>query len=179
MFSKNLKTERLMLRPAELSDAEAIFDRYASDPVVTQFLCWKTHATVEETHAFLESKLAATANLTGARWAICLHGDPLPWGSIIAWLRGSQVELGYYIARPLWGQGMMVEAARSVMAEAWRHETVWRICASCHPENKGSARVLEKCGMSFEGVMRRCYVLPQMGSEPQDSLLYAQVRDDL
>lgn len=179
MFATTLTTDRLTLRPLELSDAEAIFDRYASDPQVTQFLTWRTHTSAEETRTFLDGAPLPTKNFTEMRWAICLRNDPLPWGMITAWIRGSQVELGYCLAQPKWGQGIMSEATKAVMEEAWRHERIWRIGASCHVENKGSARVLEKCGMSFEGRVRRRCVLPQVGSEPQDSLLYAQVRDDL
>ncbi len=179
MFATTLTTNRLTLRPLQISDAESIFDRYASDPEVTRFLSWPTHTSLEETRSFLENPPKPTKGFTEVRWALCLHDDPLPWGMITAWIRDSQVDLGYCLARPLWGQGIMTEATRAIMKEAWRQESVWRVSASCHPENKGSARIMEKCGMRLEGTLRRRSVLPQMGSEPQDALLYAQVRDDL
>ena len=46
-------------------------------------------------------------------------------------------------------------------------------------DNVGSQRVMEKCGLRREGVLRRQFVMPQIGREPQDCALYAQVRDDL
>ncbi len=179
MFATTLTTDRLTLRPFQLSDAEAIFDRYSSDPEVTRFLSFPTSTSVEDVLVFLNGFPEPTAQLIEINWALCLHDDPLPWGSLAAWIRGSQVEIGYCLARPLWGKGLVAEATQAVMAEAWRHEKIWRVYATCHPDNRSSARVMEKCGMRFEGKLRRRCVLPQLGSEPQDSLLYAQVRDDL
>ena len=45
--TKILKTERLILRPFQLADAEAMFRNWASDPDVTRFLTWPAHASPE------------------------------------------------------------------------------------------------------------------------------------
>jgi RimJ/RimL family protein N-acetyltransferase len=50
----HLETARLILRPPTLDDAEAIFERYASDPEVTTFLGWPRHQTIQDTKAFLQ-----------------------------------------------------------------------------------------------------------------------------
>ncbi|MFT5501379.1 MAG: RimJ/RimL family protein N-acetyltransferase [Woeseiaceae bacterium] len=49
-----ITTDRLLLRKPTVADASAIFDRYASDPVVCQYLAWPMHRTVDDTLAFLE-----------------------------------------------------------------------------------------------------------------------------
>ena len=43
---KTIETRRLLLRKPALSDAEAIFERYAADPVVTRYMSWPTHRTL-------------------------------------------------------------------------------------------------------------------------------------
>src|SRR5687768_6930759 len=48
-----IETARLLLSPPQQSDAEAIFERYASDPEVTRFLGWPRHRSIADTHAFL------------------------------------------------------------------------------------------------------------------------------
>lgn len=48
-----LQTKRLLLRRPLASDAPAVFARYASDPVVTRFLGWRTHGSVADTQLFL------------------------------------------------------------------------------------------------------------------------------
>jgi [ribosomal protein S5]-alanine N-acetyltransferase len=53
MEPESLQTTRLLLRRPTPQDAVAIFDRYASDPVVTRYLSSPTHRTLSNTHAFL------------------------------------------------------------------------------------------------------------------------------
>ena len=93
--------------------------------------------------------------------------------------RGARVEFGYVLRRSLWGQGYTTEAALALIAEAFRHPVIWRAQAYCHVDHMASARVLEKCGLRHEGIARRMHVMPQLGPEPQDCLLYAITRDDL
>jgi RimJ/RimL family protein N-acetyltransferase len=92
---------------------------------------------------------------------------------------GQLVALGYVLQRSLWGRGVVPEALRAVAAEVWRDERTWRLQALVHVDNVASQRVMEKCGLLREGVLRRRFVMPQLGDEPQDCALYAQVRDDL
>ena len=53
---------------------------------------------------------------------------------------------------------------------------MYRVYAYCDVENLASARVMEKAGMSFEGVLRRWGVHPNRSSEPRDCRCYAAVR---
>lgn len=53
MDPESLQIARLLLRRPILADADSIFDRYASDPLVTHYLSWPTHRTLDNTHAFL------------------------------------------------------------------------------------------------------------------------------
>lgn len=175
MFPPTLITGRLALRPLSSEDAAAIFERYAADPEVTRFMSWATHATVDDTHKFL----AMAPEPGDTHWAICVGEDPLPSGTISAFVRGHAVEIGYVLSRSHWGQGLMTEAAQAVIDLAWREPTVWRVHAHAHVDNTASQRVLEKCGLSREGVARRAARLPAFGDTPQDAVMYSQVRDNL
>ena len=175
MFPPILTTRRLTLRPRQAEDAAAIFERYAADPEVTRFMSWPTHASLDDTHRFL----AMAPEPGDTHWAICVAGDPLPSGTISAFVRGHAVEIGYVLARSHWGQGLMTEAAQAVIDLAWKEPAVWRVHAHAHVDNAASQRVLEKCGLRREGVARRAMTLPAFGDTPQDAVMYSQVRDDL
>lgn len=63
-------------------------------------------------------------------------------------------ELGYWLAEPYWGQGVMTQAARQLCREAFRRFDILRIYAEPFADNLGSRRVLEKAGFTCEGTMR-------------------------
>lgn len=177
MFPTTLTTERLNLRPVALEDAEPLFERVSSDPEVTRYMSWRTNASVDETRDFLRAVTAEVQDPPQHVWAIGLTGDPTAWGTIGLIRRGARVEMGYVLARELWGRGLATEAARAVAETALRHDAIWRVQAYCHTANAASARVLEKAGLTLEGVARRMHVMPQLGDAPHDCRLYARVRE--
>ncbi|MGL4513447.1 MAG: GNAT family N-acetyltransferase [Lacipirellulaceae bacterium] len=179
MLATTITTERLVLRSPTLDDAEAFFDSYTSDPEVTRYLSWRTHASVEESREYLAGIPDRVVAKGETERAICVGGADSPCGMITTWKSDFRVGVGYVLARSEWGKGIMTEALRAVLDLAWRDQSVWRVSAYCHPDNVGSARVMEKCGMTLEGRTRRTFVLPQLGEDPRDALLYAMTRDDL
>jgi RimJ/RimL family protein N-acetyltransferase len=87
-----------------------------------------------------------------------------------------RVEFGYVLARPCWGQGLMTEALTEVVAWVLTQPPIFRISAVCDVENIGSARVMEKAGLTREGLLRRWLVHPNIGGDPRDCFSYARVR---
>jgi RimJ/RimL family protein N-acetyltransferase len=64
-------------------------------------------------------------------------------------------ELGYYIAEPYWGKGIMTDGVRQMCEYVFRNTDIVRIFAEPYAANAASCRVLEKAGFQFEGVLRR------------------------
>lgn len=62
--------------------------------------------------------------------------------------------MGYALAHKYWGKGLMTEAARALLAYAFESQDPHLIMAWCIAENKGSSRVMQKLGMTFEGRLR-------------------------
>ena len=88
--------------------------------------------------------------------------------------RDRRADLGYVLRRDRWGRGYTTDAVRLLVAlgfELGMH----RIEATCHPDNRASARVMEKNGMRFEGRMRHVQCVH---GQWWDALLYAVVVDD-
>ncbi len=189
MFSKTLQTKRLRLRPPRVGDAKAIFDRYAQDADVTRFLQWASHGSVAETECFLEESEKFWREGTRFPWAIIDKANRSVIGMIELRLdnspdsedsngegssaEGRRAEVGYVLARDVWGQGYMTEVLRAVIEMALSDGKLTHIRATCDAANLASLRVLEKSDMSVEDQYRRHSVHPNMGSGPRDCLTYA------
>lgn len=151
-----LATERLTLRPFTMNDAEDVF-AYASDPEVPRYLPWEPHATIEDSRSFLDGVLSAYRDGRPVAWAAELSGT----GKVIggagynSWDRPNRsAAFGYAMAKDQWGQGLMTEATKAILGFGFEQMQLNRIWAIAEPENIGSWRVMEKCGLSYEGTLR-------------------------
>jgi RimJ/RimL family protein N-acetyltransferase len=143
-----IETTRLVLEPPRATDAEAIFERYASDPEVTRFLGWPRHRSVEETRAFLEFSAAEWARWPAGPYVIRSRDDgALLGGTGLAFEDSAQAMTGYVLAKDAWGKGYATEALQAMVACA-RQVGVARLSALCHSGHRASSHVLEKCGFT-------------------------------
>jgi [ribosomal protein S5]-alanine N-acetyltransferase len=175
-FPVQLQTTRLVLRPPTEADAEAVFSRYAQDPVVSRFLTWEPHTSVESVRAYLERITHDNREGRSAGYLVFARDGDQLLGSIGGAINDSRMQFGYCLARDAWGRGFATEAARAFVAAVLAQPSVWRIQAHCDLENPASARVLEKAGLVLEGTLRRYMRLPNLGEAPRDLWLYAKVR---
>ena len=151
-----LDSPRIKLRPQRESDAEAFFP-YVSDPELPKLVTWAAHKKIEETREWLEGSRAMVTAGTDMVWTIEHEGGPvgciglhgIKWG--VRAVRFDRAELGYWIARPLWGKGLMTEAA--TLATRWAFETLGlhKVNVRCFETNLASKRVIEKVGFRFVG----------------------------
>jgi RimJ/RimL family protein N-acetyltransferase len=171
-----MHTERLTLRVPCHSDAAAIFRAYAGDAQVARFVRWRPHTSVEETEQYVAGCVAAWDGGSRFPWAIELREGGGPVGMVELRVDGFKAEVGYVLARPFWGRGLATEAVRPVVAWALAEPSIYRVWAVCDAENLASARVLEKAGMTREGLLRRYSLHPNVSDEPRDSFCYAAVK---
>lgn len=150
------QTERFVLRRVEVTDAPAIFDRYATDPAVTRFLGWRPHRSVADTTAFLVLAAAQWDEGTGFPVVVSDRQQPEDlFGMFHPQLTGHRISYGYVLRASAWGRGCASEVMRWMVADALAHPAIFRAEAFCDVENHASARVMEKAGMTCEGVLRR------------------------
>jgi RimJ/RimL family protein N-acetyltransferase len=83
-------------------------------------------------------------------------------------------EMGFWLAEPYWGKGIMTEAVKRFTEYAFERYGLLRIFAEPYATNPASARVLEKAGYTLEGIMR-ANVFKE--GEVLDQYLYARVRE--
>ncbi|MBR6794560.1 MAG: GNAT family N-acetyltransferase, partial [Clostridia bacterium] len=143
-----LETKRLILRPWHEEDAEALY-RYASDPEVGPPAGWPSHTSVENSREIIRTVLSAPDTL-----AVCLKDNGKPIGSI-GFHRNDlaeaddEYELGYWIGKPFWGQGLIPEASREMLRYAFENLGMNRIWCGYYDGNEKSRRVQEKLGFVY------------------------------
>ena len=151
-----LETERLRLRKLVLGDAEDIF-AYASDDEVAKYMTWDTHKTLEDSKGFINFTLDRYEKDDAGEWGIILKET----GTLIGAIgfprhdkKNSQAEIGYVLGHWYWGKGIMPEAVGRILQFAFTEMNLNRIeCCHFFPNEK-SGRVMQKIGMSFEGIAR-------------------------
>ena len=154
-----LETDRLILRPVTAADAGAVF-LYCSNPAVTRFTLFETHQTIDDARWFVTDYTRSRyASREPDPFAIVLQADPLKTmvGSLGAhWASqpNGTMELGFSLAEPYWGRGLVAEAARAVIGYVFAEYAVERLQARVFVGNDVSERVCQKLGFSREGVLR-------------------------
>lgn len=147
-----LKTERLILRRWEDSDAESLFE-YASDPDVGPIAGWPPHQSIEESRDVIKNVFSGKE-----AYAICLQTDDRAIGAIELKLNGhtdlterdDECELGYWLGKPFWGQGIMPEAVKEILRHAFEKIGMTKVWAGYYEGNLKSKRVQEKSGFRYQ-----------------------------
>lgn len=131
--------------------------------------------TVEDAEKFIITTLAADEDSQYA-WAITVDGKPI--GSVGIFrkdnIHSRTAEIGYYIAEPYWGKGIVSDAVRQACDYVFEHTDIIRIFAEPFSFNTASCRVLEKAGFVFEGTLRKNAV---KNGVVLDMQMYALIRD--
>ena len=156
MKMKAIKTERLILRPLKLEDAESMFE-YTSDLEMTQFVSWEPHKSLEDSKEFINSVLGEYEAKNSGPYGIFLKTAPYYIiGTIGLRVAGHkfEAELSYALARRYWQQGITYEAASALVDRAFTEHKFKRIMATCAKENIASKRLMKKLGMTYEGCLR-------------------------
>jgi RimJ/RimL family protein N-acetyltransferase len=170
-----IKTDRLILRRPQSSDAIAIFERYSSDPEVTRYLGWPRHQSVADTGAFLELSDSEWERWPAGPYLIFSRADgTLLGGSGFAFETPFRAATGYVLAKDAWGHGFATETLRAIM-EIAPGIGIQRLYALCHPEHRPSWHVLEKCGFIREGILHSYSEFPNLQPGACDVLCYASV----
>ena len=173
-----LHLPKLTLRPFLPSDVESLA-RHANNRRIWQNL--RDGFPHPYTKGDAERWVAHAASMTEPQGVFAIVIDELVAGGIgVHRLDKDPVyrdtaELGYWLAEPYWGRGLMTEAVRAVTRSAFDELSLFRIEAGVFGWNVSSVRVLEKTGYSFEGRLRK-----QVFKDGQrvDVLLYSRLRTD-
>ena len=147
-----METERLLLRRWNEDDAADLFE-YARDPDVGPIAGWPAHKSTDESLDVIRNVLSSPE-----AYAICLKPDDRAIGAIELKLNGrtdmtvcdDECELGYWLGKPFWGQGIMPEAAREMLRHAFEDIGMTKIWCGYYEGNTKSKRVQEKVGFRYQ-----------------------------
>jgi [ribosomal protein S5]-alanine N-acetyltransferase len=169
-----IETERLILRMLREEDATDIF-HYTQKPEVTKFLIWHPHNTIQDTLDFIQFAEKQFDQGISIILGIELKSENKIIGTIDLrdWKNPNRCgDIGYVIAPDYWRKGIMTEALHAVLKFGFEELELNRLEAHCEEENVGSWRVMEKCGMKHEGILReKVYIKKRFRSMKMYSIL--------
>ena len=147
-----IETERLILRHWNEDDAEDLF-RYAGDPDVGPIAGWPAHQSIDESRDVIKNVFNSEE-----AYAICLKDDGKAIGAIELKLkdrtdltdRDDEGELGFWLAKPFWGKGIMPEAVKEMLRHAFEDCGMQKVWCAYYDGNSKSKRVQEKCGFKYQ-----------------------------
>ncbi len=173
-----IETERLVLRPFRSEDAPVMFRNWAGDREVPRYLTWNVHRNVSDTENVVNMWVAEYNDIKTYRWAIVLKEAEEPIGSIDIvriYENIDSAEIGYCIGKPWWGKGIMTEAFSAIIP--YLFEVGFnRIDAAHAVKNPASGRVMQKCGLKYEGTFRQFF--RSTAGELLDISFYSILREE-
>ena len=150
MHNITIETERLLLRPLTIADAEEVF-KWVSDERVSRYMVYNTYHSVEQVVEWLKlvEESDEEYHFGFVRKADCrLIGS----GSISPDAKGNGFwGFGYNFCYDCWGYGYATEATKAMMKYVYDNFKVRKFASSHVEPNKASGKVMEKCGLHFVG----------------------------
>lgn len=146
-----LETRRLWLAPWQPDDWRT-FRAIASDPKVMRYIGEGKPWPDERTRQFVARQVALFSARQFCLWKLVAKDE----GALIGFCGiqpledTSDIEIGWWLARDRWGQGLATEAARAALRDAFERVGLTRVVAVAQPSNRASIRVMEKLGMKYE-----------------------------
>ncbi len=156
--TKEIQTDRLVLRKFTESDASAAYDNWCSDDRVTKYLTWPKHSDINVTKAVLGDWIKSYDKDDFYQWAIVPKELGQPIGSIsIVEIKESanSVHVGYCIGYNWWNNGIVSEAFSAIIKFMFEEVQVNRVETRHDPQNPNSGKVMLKCGLKYEGTLRQ------------------------
>ena len=173
-----IETSRLILRPWQDEDAASLF-RYASDPDIGPIAGWPPHTSVEHSLEIIRTVFSAPEV-----YAVVLKdtGEPVGCCGIMfadglhtADMHQREAEIGYWIGKPYWGQGLIPEAVKALLSRCFNDLALDAVWCGCYEGNAKSKRVCEKCGFKFHHT--NCDILSPLGDKRTEHL-YLLTKED-
>lgn len=146
-----LETDRLILRPLMLEDAEIVFKNWTSDPAVAKYMRWNLHNTVEDTKEWLALEEINIESERVYTWGFVLkeNGTLIGSGGLVLKEKEDLYELGYNLMKKYWNQGIATEAAKGIVQFAINELNVNKLFACHAKENPASGEVMKKVGFTY------------------------------
>ena len=150
--TQTIKTNRLILRKYELTDADDMFCNWVTDPEVSRFWGWRPHKNIDETKSLLVGWIEEYDKIDTYHWII----ESKEKSEAIGYIYLNEFDdinecasVHFALSRKFWNQGIMTEACKAVLNFAFSVLCVKKINTRHHIDNPASGAVMLKCGMQY------------------------------
>lgn len=152
----NLETDRLLLRAWKTADADLLYE-YAKDERIGNWCGFPAHKSVEESQNIIKNVLMCDEN-----YAVELKEEnkfvgnvSLKLGDNASFIESDdEAEIGYWVACPFWGRGIIPEATSELIRHAFEDLKIKTLWCGYYDGNNNSKRAMEKCGFKFHHIIR-------------------------
>jgi len=134
---------------------------------------FERHRDIAESAAFAERCEDCWKSGSAFPWALIETSSKAFAGVLELRLSPPKADFGYILGESFWGHGLASEAASVVVAWAIAQPAIFRVWATCHPDNAASAAVLRKAGLRYEATLANWESRPQLGEIAGPSDCYA------
>jgi len=167
-----LKSNRLILRPFTIDDIDNVL-LYTSDNIVTKYLTWPSYTDISQAEKVVKEFYIGKEGV----FAIELEAEKKCIGCIDLRLYSehNKASFGYVLNREYWNKGYMTEALNIILDFSFSKLELNRVEATHYVGNEGSGRVMQKCGMKYEGTGIQEVIVKNIY---QDVVHYAILRDE-
>ena len=153
-----INTERLILRPLTLDDANTAYYGWTGDPEVAEYVSWLPHHCIEDCVEWLKEiqwKYDTAGNIVLSEnyiWGFVLKETGVLFGSGgLIWEEDWQIyQIGYNIMKSYWSCGYATEAMKAIFEFAKENLGIKKLSGGHAKENHASARVIEKLGFVYD-----------------------------
>jgi [ribosomal protein S5]-alanine N-acetyltransferase len=145
-----IETGRLFLRPFQATDAPVAY-AWLTDAEIMRYMPTGQDHTLQQVEARLARYITHQERYGYSRWLIFDRATDEPIGDagLLSLPETGEIELGYRLVKPRWGQGLATETAQGWLDYAFDQLGLTELIAFSHPDNPASVRVMQKCGFHF------------------------------
>ena len=176
-----IETQRLIMRPFDIKDLDIVSLLYGNPDIMTYMPCGNLMEEEIRTHL---QKITSDWNekpQVNYEMAVICKPDSKKIGRARIHMdyESDTAMIGWLLIQSEWNKGYATEITKSLLEYCFKILKVHRVCALCHPQNIGSWKVLEKCGLRREAhYIKKVKYLSNADSHWEDELEYAILREE-
>jgi len=176
-----IETQRLILRKINVSEAEAVYRKWAENPAVLCFLPPYYNEDTDTVNNWINESSQSFREAAPDSYELFVMELKIG-GDIIGIIELTEIdhetrsaETGYHLCKKWWGNGYAAEALRELFRYSLEIKCLNRVWAVYDPRNPNSGKVMQKAGMLYEGTLRQCKI---RNGVLVDRIYYSMLKDD-
>ena len=155
--TKEIETDRLLLRRIRLEDAEGAYKNWCSNYNVTRYVTWNKHKNVDETKELFKTWISEYENNDTFRWIVEIKENHEVIGTIDVVktnIKDEVAEIGYCYSEKYWNKGYGTEALKAILKYCFLDIGFYLVYAIYMSLNPASGKVMEKSGLKYEATLK-------------------------